>query len=527
MIKTAPYLTSFFLSFIRLVFRKFRTPTKGLLLLRPTNTTKQYKRFTTSLPNKEHPTVVVIDVEGALLKSTCLFPYFMIVSFEAGSFLRALLLLILYPLLLVLGSDFGVKLMVFVTFFGLRNDGFNVGRSVLPKYLLEDVGLEAFEAVKKKKVVVGVCGKLPKVMVESFLKEYLEFDFVVAREIMVVGGYFVGTLLEDVHISNINSDQSYVRRIIAGHDDHAVIGIARFSRAFDDHPIFTLCKEIHLVTRTDKKRWRNLPSNKYPKPLIFHDGRLALRPTPISSLILFIWAPFGLVLAILRLAVAITLPFSASIPLLTFLGLRCVISGVKVPTTSSSSKKKGQLYVCNHRTLLDPLYLSFALKYSFTAVTYSISRVSEMLSPIRTVRLSRDRHLDAEMMDERLMNLQDLVVCPEGTTCREPYLLRFSPLFAELADQIVPVALDVHVDMFYGTTASGLKCLDPLFFLLNPRPQYSIQILDPVSTRRSSSCDVANFVQGEIGKVLGFQCTKLTRKHKYLVLAGNDGIHRR
>jgi glycerol-3-phosphate acyltransferase len=35
---------------------------------------------------------------------------------------------------------------------------------------------------------------------------------------------------------------------------------------------------------------------------------------------------------------------------------------------------------------------------------------------------------------------------------------------------------------------------------------------------------VANFVQGEIGRILGFQSTKLTRKEKYLRLAGNEGF---
>jgi len=31
-------------------------------------------------------------------------------------------------------------------------------------------------------------------------------------------------------------------------------------------------------------------------------------------------------------------------------------------------------------------------------------------------------------------------------------------------------------------------------------------------------------VQGEIGRVLGFEPTKLTRKDKYMILAGNEGI---
>jgi len=131
----------------------------------------------------------------------------------------------------------------------------------------------------------------------------------------------------------------------------------------------------------------------------------------------------------------------------------------------------------------------------------------------------------------KLLSHGDLVVCPEGTTCREPYLLRFSPLFAEMGADMVPVALDTQVTMFHGTTAGGLKCFDPFFFLMNPRPIYMIQFLDGVSgpsTCRQegerSKFDVANHVQGVIGEALNFECTKLTRRDKYLILAGNEGI---
>ncbi|KAK1354356.1 PlsC domain-containing protein [Heracleum sosnowskyi] len=254
------------------------------------------------------------------------------------------------------------------------------------------------------------------------------------------------------------------------------------------------------------------------------------RPTPLAMLVMFVWFPLGSIIAIIRIIVAISLPYSISTPLLVYSGikLRVIKPDHHLESDSKQSKTKGSLYVCNHRTLLDPLILSFGLSKPLAAVTYSLSRLSEILSPIRTVRLTRNRENDRDMMDE-LLNQGDLVVCPEGTTCREPYLLRLSPLFTELTDNIVPVGMDTSVSMFHGTTASGLKFLDPIFFLMNPTPSYTFQILDQIcgvssNDDKSSRFDVANKVQSELGKALGFECTMLTRKDKYMILAGNEGV---
>ncbi|KAI4308089.1 hypothetical protein L6164_031199 [Bauhinia variegata] len=83
--------------------------------------------------------------------------------------------------------------------------------------------------------------------------------------------------------------------------------------------------------------------------------------------------------------------------------------------------------------------------------------------------------------------------------------------------------------MFYGTTASGLKCLDPFFFLMNPRPSYYIEILEKVPREFTCaggrpSCEVANYIQKQLAHALGFKCTTFTRRDKYLMLAGNEGI---
>ena len=269
-----------------------------------------------------------------------------------------------------------------------------------------------------------------------------------------------------------------------------------------------------------------LPRDKYPKPLIFHDGRLAFLPTPSATLYMFMWFPLGILLAIYRILLGILLPYGWAMALGVWSGINLQVKGNVLE--EKSEQNKGVLFVCSHRTLLDPVFLSTCLAKPLTAVTYSLSKVSELIAPIRTVRLTRDRRKDGETM-QRLLKEGDLVVCPEGTTCREPYLLRFSSLFAELADEIVPVAMNAHVTMFYGTTASGLKVLDPIFFFMNPWPRYDIQVLGKVPRELTcaggrSSHEVANYIQRQLADALGFECTNLTRRDKYMMLAGNEGV---
>ncbi|XP_061339537.1 probable glycerol-3-phosphate acyltransferase 2 [Gastrolobium bilobum] len=471
---------------------------------------------------------LVFDFEGTLLRSTSLFPYFMLVAFEAGGLLRSFILFLSYPLVWFVGEEhLGLKIMVFLSFFGIKKETFRTGSAVLPKFFLEDVGWEGLEAVMccERKVASS---KLPRIMVEGFLKEYLGVEAVVARDIKSFNGYFLGLFEKN---NKANKTPSY--EVKTGNDNS--IGIIGSHIEYIDRELFPHFKKVCLMLSSDERRnWRVLPRERYPKPLIFHDGRLAFRPTPASSLAFFMWLPLALFLSIFRITFGVSLPFNVSGPILALSGTRTTASGPhdSLSLVQNGEKEKGMLYVCNHRTLLDPLYIAYVLDKPLSAVTYSLSRFNELIAPIRTVRLTRDREKDREAM-EKLLNLGSLVVCPEGTTCREPYLLRFSPLFAELTDDIVPVAVDVNVSMFYGTTASGHKWLDPFFHYMNPNPTYIIKILDRLPQSRTcheggnSRIEVANFVQHEIGNVLGFACTSLTRKDKYMVLAGNEGVYQK
>ncbi|KGN45033.1 probable glycerol-3-phosphate acyltransferase 3 [Cucumis sativus] len=531
------FLKAPFLFFHRFFSKKFRRAMAAV------HRKHQKQPSPTKLPVNGDGKVMIFNVEEGLLKpsSPYFFSYFMLVAFEASGLLRATALLMLYPLIRLVGQELGLKIMVMISFFGVKKESFRVGSSVLPKFFLNDVGLEAFEALRKGKKRIGFSNVFPQVMIESFLRDYLEVEEVVGRELKVFCGYFVGLMDEKVKVSSllnlINHAQEEEEESDAFDKNGNFIGICGSQKAYDFQLLSPICNEIYTVSEAEKKRWKQLPKDKFPKPLVFHDGRLALNPTPFDTFTLFIWLPFAPVLAFIRIFAYMCLPRTLSYPISALSGLTVTVSNPITKTKSNNNNNQGLLYVCNHRTLLDPLYISGALEISKpTAVTYSLSPISEFLSPIRTVRLTRNRDKDAALMAQLLSKGDgNLIVCPEGTTCREPYLLRFSPLFTEISTKIVPVANDTHVTMFYGTTASGFKCFDPFFFLMNPKPCYVIKRLDMVdgsllfgSSKDDQNCpsrfDVANFVQNEIGKALRFECTKLTRRDKYLILAGNEGI---
>ncbi|KAJ6690256.1 hypothetical protein OIU85_006524 [Salix viminalis] len=417
----------------------------------------------------------------------------MLVAFEASGFLRFALLLILWPVIWLLDISgmgvYGLKLMVFVATAGVSESEIeSVARAVLPKFYMDDIDMDAWKMFSSydKRVVVT---KMPRIMAERFAKEYLRADEVIGSELVISRfGFATGFVKGNIIDSSIS-----IRVAKLFVDEKPGLGLGRVASSF-----LSLCKEqLQPPFMTEQNQ---------------QDHQL-VRPLP------------GIVLAAVRILVGIMLPMWAKPYLSKMLGGKVIVKGKPPPPASGGNS--GVLFVCTHRTLMDPVVLSTVLRRKIPAVTYSLSRLSEILSPIPTVRLTRIRDVDAEQIKRELAK-GDLVVCPEGTTCREPFLLRFSALFAELTDQIVPVAMNYRVGFFHATTARGCKALDPVFFFMNPRPVYEVTFLSQLPAEATCSSgksphDVANYVQRILAATLGFECTNFTRRDKYRVLAGNDG----
>ncbi|MCO5555356.1 hypothetical protein L7F22_008902 [Adiantum nelumboides] len=469
--------------------------------------------------------VTISHLEGTLLRDSSFFPYYMLVALEAGGPLRAALLLLLHPLALLFPDSLSIQLHIFIATAGLPISSLRAAAAaVLPKFFLDDLDPTAYPALLKysdsSRCVVT---SHPHILVDHFLKAYLQVDTVIASELQVTGSGICTGLLAKSGLLFEDKKLEAVKVLLD--NTHTGYGICDVNGK--QHTFLSLCQETAVISQS--RCGEKVPKEDYLTPLVFHDGRFVTRPTPLTSLTVALWFPIGMGLAIARILIGLSLPQELAFPLSSFLGVRLRVKGAPpvLVKDGGSTNKEGVLFVCVHRTLADPIFLAMALRRKVRAVVFSVSKLSECLSPIRTTRLTRNRELDTKIIDGLLEN-EDLCVCPEGTTCREPFLLRFSPLFADLADCLVPVAVNVKTNMFHGTSARGFKSLDGIFLAMNPRISYDIAFLEPiaVSPLRESgktAVEIANLVQKQLAVVLGFECTNFNRKDKYSFLAGHDG----
>ncbi|XP_057783478.1 glycerol-3-phosphate acyltransferase RAM2-like [Salvia miltiorrhiza] len=471
--------------------------------------------------NRQNHTVVS-DMDGTLLVGRSSFAYFALIAFDVGGILRLLLLLLAAPFVGLLyyfvSESAGIKVLIFATFAGVKVSSIkSAARAVLPKHYSDDLHPETWR-------VFSSCGRKcvltanPRIMVEPFLNNYLEVNVVLGTEISSFKGIATGLVAAPGVL--VGENKAVALRKAFGDQEMPHVGMGDRDT---DIPFLKLCKEKYMVPA--RPGTRPVRAETLPKPVIFHDGRLVQKPTLSRALLITLWLPFGIILSILRVFFLSLLPISIGHRYMILLGCSVTIRGAP----KHFSGGKGVVFVCNHRTVIDAAMVSGGLRRMTTTVSYSVARFTEIISPIKTSRLTRDRATDARLIQQILDQGKFLVMCPEGTTCREPYLLRFSALFAELTDRIVPVAISIKTGMFHGSTARGHKWLDPFFYYMNPFPAYEVTFLNMLPPDRTckagkSSFDVANNVQEMIANTLSYTCTTLTRKDKYRVLAGTDGL---
>nr|POE50942.1 glycerol-3-phosphate 2-o-acyltransferase 6 [Quercus suber] len=263
----------------------------------------------TSIGREQH--AVVADMDGTFLRGRSLgrssFPYFALVAFEVGGILRLLFLLLATPLAGLLyyfvSESAGIQVLVFATF----SETWRV-----------------FSACGKRCVLTAN----PTIMVEAFLKDVLGVDLVLGTKIATYKGRATGLVCKPGVLAGKNKADAPEKAFGETQPD---IGLGDRDT---DTPFMSLCKEAFIVL--PQPEVKPMTMDKFPKPIIFHDGRLVQKPTPIVALLTILWIPVGFLLACLRITTGALLPMPLVYYAFMALGVCVTIKGTPPPQAKKS-----------------------------------------------------------------------------------------------------------------------------------------------------------------------------------------------
>ncbi|KAI4383975.1 hypothetical protein MLD38_009752 [Melastoma candidum] len=294
-------------------------------------------------------TTVISELEGALLNDPDPFSYFMLVAFEASGIFRFAVLLLLWPVIRTLElsgkRDAGLRLMTFTAVVGLRESEIElVARAVLPKFYMDDLNVDSWRVFGssgcKRRVVVT---RMPRIMVERFVKDHLMADEVIGSELKVgLLGCATGFIKGEIG----SSDRMTQLLDKEGNQTLRVVGPSSAS--------FMPQYEGKMNQPTSRRSGRH-PQDQMqlsPNPVIFHDGRLVKRPTPSTALFILLWLPIGIVLAAIRILIGLIIPLTVVPYVSQIFGGNIIVHGK--PPQPTANGRTGVLFVCTHRTLMDP-----------------------------------------------------------------------------------------------------------------------------------------------------------------------------